>query len=360
MNKLIKAALLTAALILASSCYGDPRAEFDTEYSQYVTYTDSQQWQLALESAEKAYVLGKVIFGEKSINTGNLALNYGRLLNILDLHKEAKPALLAARKILENSSQTERANLIDVYFELGIATYDPEHTRPGLAHFRKAVKLSASENDLARARINLSIGLYVAARLDRQGNAEAFLGSAYLTYLDTVGPTDVRTSLASFQLGRYSLAKRNYKKAKKHLQLSVDAFEENPENRKLELMARAFIIEALEELGESEAATEHCRAIGIKAPLDQTAKYVPLYKKPPIYPAKALRRGQSGWVIVELTVDENGFTRDHQIVESSSTVFNSASITAAETFRYAPRFVNGLAVTTPSVRNKITFSVGRD
>jgi hypothetical protein len=77
MNKLIKAALLTAVLILASSCYGDPRAEFDTEYSQYVTYTDSQQWQLALESAEKAYVLGKVIFGEKSINTGNLALNYG-------------------------------------------------------------------------------------------------------------------------------------------------------------------------------------------------------------------------------------------------------------------------------------------
>ena len=113
-------------------------------------------------------------------------------------------------------------------------------------------------------------------------------------------------------------------------------------------------------MGESEAATEHCRAIGIKAPLDQTAKYVPLYKKPPIYPAMALRRGQSGWVIVEFTVDENGFTRDHQIVKSSSTVFNPASITAAETFRYAPRFVNGLAVTTPSVRNKVTFSVSRD
>ncbi len=357
MNKLITAALITATLILASSCYGDPRAEFDAEYSQYVIYTDSQQWQLALESAEKAYVLGEVIFGEKSINTGNLALNYGRLLNLLDLHKEAKPVLLAARKILKNSSQTEKADLIDVYFELGKATYDPEHPSPGLVHFRKAVKLSASENNLVSARINLSIGQYVAARSDSKGNAEAFFGSAYLVYLDTVGPTDIRTALAAFQLGKYALAKRDYKEAKKHLQLSVDAFEANPENRPLELMARAFIVEALEELGESEAATEHCRAIGIKTPLDQTAEYFPLYKKLPIYPARALRKGQAGWVIVEFTVDENGFTRDHQIVESSSTVFNSASINAAETFRYAPRFVNGQAVTTTGVQNKVSYDI---
>lgn len=84
----------------------------------------------------------------------------------------------------------------------------------------------------------------------------------------------------------------------------------HPAGRQWQLPARAFLIQALEELGESAAATQHCRAIGSKVPVDPNASYLPITKKIPVYPEPALRRAKTGWVIVEFTVDENGFTRN--------------------------------------------------
>ena len=95
--------------------------------------------------------------------------------------------------------------------------------------------------------------------------------------------------------------------------------------------------------------------------------YLPVAKTAPIYPRRALSKGWSGYVILEFTVTEVGFVEDITAIEScvykrqgqcsDNSIFDKASITSAKTFRYVPRFVDGLPVRTYGVQNKVTFEV---
>lgn len=120
---------LISILVHSSLCYGDPKSDFDSAYKQYQYSVDKGEGKLALESAELAYDLGKDLFGESNINTGNLAFNYGELLNDFSRFKEAKPILSSARKILRAHHGKKSPELINVYFELGKASYN--NIRPG-------------------------------------------------------------------------------------------------------------------------------------------------------------------------------------------------------------------------------------
>ena len=86
-------------------------------------------------------------------------------------------------------------------------------------------------------------------------------------------------------------------------------------------------------------------------------EYLPIVKVAPVYPARALSRGLSGYVLVEFTVTTNGSVRDVFVVESSSTLFERAASEAALKFKYKPRVIDGTAVEVPGVRNRITFEI---
>jgi TonB family protein len=64
---------------------------------------------------------------------------------------------------------------------------------------------------------------------------------------------------------------------------------------------------------------------------------------------------KSGIVIVEFTVDADGFTTDQMVVKSTSREFEAGSIAAVKKFRYAPRFVNGIATSTAGVKNVVIY-----
>ena len=95
--------------------------------------------------------------------------------------------------------------------------------------------------------------------------------------------------------------------------------------------------------------------------------YLPVTKTAPKYPRRALSKAWSGYVILEFTVTEVGFVEDITAIKScvykrqgqcsNKSIFDKASITAAKTFRYVPRFVDGLPVRTYGVQNKVTFEV---
>ena len=91
------------------------------------------------------------------------------------------------------------------------------------------------------------------------------------------------------------------------------------------------------------------------APSD--GEYLPIVKVQPIYPRRALSRGIEGYVIVEFTVTKQGTTRDVRVVESTSSMFNSAAVKAAQKFKYKPRVVDGQPIEVPGVQNKITFII---
>jgi protein TonB len=84
-------------------------------------------------------------------------------------------------------------------------------------------------------------------------------------------------------------------------------------------------------------------------------EYLPIVKVAPVYPRRAQTRGISGYCIVEYTVTRTGSIRDPRAVDCQPAgVFESASISAAEKFKYRPRVVDGEPIEVAGVKNLFT------
>jgi protein TonB len=87
-------------------------------------------------------------------------------------------------------------------------------------------------------------------------------------------------------------------------------------------------------------------------------EYLPIVKVAPIYPRRAQTRGITGYCIVEYTVTTSGAIRDPVPVDCQPAgVFESASVKAAEKFKYKPRVVDGEAIEVAGVQNKFTYEL---
>ncbi|SMF54971.1 outer membrane transport energization protein TonB (TC 2.C.1.1.1) [Alteromonadaceae bacterium Bs31] len=88
--------------------------------------------------------------------------------------------------------------------------------------------------------------------------------------------------------------------------------------------------------------------------------YLPIVKVAPKYPARAANRGLEGYCTVEYTVTVTGETRDVEVVDCPQTVFASASVKAAQKFKYKPKVIDGEPIEVPGVRNRFTFQMAQD
>ncbi|ALO46156.1 energy transducer TonB [Pseudohongiella spirulinae] len=85
---------------------------------------------------------------------------------------------------------------------------------------------------------------------------------------------------------------------------------------------------------------------------------LPLVNIQPQYPTRAAQRGIEGWCQVAFTVTETGGVRDVRVVDAEPRgMFDSASIRAAERFRFQPRVVNGQPVEVPNVQYVFRFEL---
>lgn len=90
--------------------------------------------------------------------------------------------------------------------------------------------------------------------------------------------------------------------------------------------------------------TKYTRAIQ-EVPADagiQSRELEPVATPEPVYPPQAFREGIEGWVEVDFTVNEQGVTRDVEVVASEPRgVFDAAAVAAVASWTYRPRIVNG-------------------
>ncbi|HDZ09739.1 energy transducer TonB [Pseudohongiella sp.] len=78
---------------------------------------------------------------------------------------------------------------------------------------------------------------------------------------------------------------------------------------------------------------------------------LPLVNIQPTYPTRAAQRGIEGWCQVSFTVTASGGVENVEVIDAEPRgMFDSASIRAAERFRFQPRVVNGEAVPVPNVQ----------
>lgn len=112
-----------------------------------------------------------------------------------------------------------------------------------------------------------------------------------------------------------------------------------------------------QEAAEAQRAAAERRAADDRARAAASQQYLPVSKKAPDYPQRALDKGVQGDCTVSYTVDGQGRVRDPQVLDGCHPWFAQPSLQAARSFRYQPRLVDGRAVEVPGVKNTFHYSI---
>ncbi|MEZ8311978.1 energy transducer TonB [Vibrio splendidus] len=87
---------------------------------------------------------------------------------------------------------------------------------------------------------------------------------------------------------------------------------------------------------------------------------MPLYRVEPRYPAKALKRGAEGHVIMSFTIDETGRPVDIQVTEANPRrMFEREAIRALKKWKYQPKVVDGKAIAQVGQTVKLEFKLAK-
>ena len=351
----------TAALAADSD-----QVKLKTAYTQYQSLFNQGKCTKSLPYAEKSLELSRTTLGNKSKTTATLSHNYG--INLLRAHKEnqAKNVLSETAELYKEIYGSDAPELIGLYVDLSdalrAADYKSYWYKPhdwALSNARKAYGKDSGDYGI----LLVNLGHIELVNDAPHGEARIRRGYGILEELEVPHPEMYR---AEFIMGKLELANHRYKDARTHLENSLMMLNEENKEKDLEQSVRAFLVEVLEELGESELATQHLLAIGRMQAEADISDLKPLYIKKPNFPTIAFKqqtgsiinvqKSNEGEVVLKFDVDEKGYTQNIRVyfLEGPND-FVSPAIEAVKQFRYAPRFINGEPVEVRNLKYGFTF-----
>ena len=112
-----------------------------------------------------------------------------------------------------------------------------------------------------------------------------------------------------------------------------------------------------EQAAQAEAAAAAERARQAEAAAAASRQYLPIAKDAPDYPQRALDKGIEGACTVSYSVNPQGRIENPKALDDCHPLFIRPSLTAAKSFRYQPRIVDGRAVTVPEVKNTFHYRI---
>ncbi|MEZ9860471.1 energy transducer TonB [Vibrio splendidus] len=87
---------------------------------------------------------------------------------------------------------------------------------------------------------------------------------------------------------------------------------------------------------------------------------MPLFRVEPRYPAKALKRGAEGHVIMSFTIDETGRPVDIQVTDANPRrMFEREAMRALKKWKYQPKVVDGKAIAQVGQTVKLEFKLAK-
>ncbi|MDN3652229.1 TonB family protein [Thalassotalea ponticola] len=316
-------------------------AQFKSAYYSYQKSLETNDRNAQFKHAEAAYLLGKQLYGEKDINTANLALILAREHLQNNQEEQAEQLLLTTLNIFKSKYGENAIELAEIFILLGqSALFKVEKE---INYYLDALAI-AKDHEEELPYVNAQIQLDAGAALLRLGSRKSDVILAAQKYLtENLPENDKRVVSANFWAGRYYLARKKYNKAIDFFEANLRVFESlDGVTHPLELSTHAFLIDALENTGKSDQATKHCIAIGSMTPWLDDQEQTPLFRRSPKYPINYARKGKSGWVDIGFTVNEFGMVLEPKILASNGGhLFEKSALAAIETWRYAPKFEDG-------------------
>lgn len=312
----------------------------------------------ALQAAKQTYEIAESSKTADDARVAQATLDYGMaLLRAFDAEKSRRILKLALRRY-EDVYGKDSPKLVDVLVQLAQADFVLSRSRSSKKHLEKARTLVAESFD--NTSVEYADYMY---RIGRVSNALTYtdealedISAAHRIYVSNLEPMSIRLGESSHLLGRMYLDEGRMDEAEPLLQAALRIFDStNPALFDRHIQVLAEWGGALESRGlRDEATVFYVEAGRLQERLATDLK--PLFRAAPQYPEDALKRGISGFVEWEFTVDEQGFVVDPKIIGyQGARSFEKASLDALTQFRYPPRFVDGQPVATPGVTSTISF-----
>ena len=336
----------------------DPKASFNQAYSQYEQAIQQNDVNATVSYAKKSYQLGLQVFGKHSISSANLAVNYASALIQVKRREKATELLNVAIPIIKNKMGEHHLELVPVYQKLA-ESLRFSNTKKSNSYLTLALGIldkQEQEDPVFIADLKTEVGTQLLKNGSRKS---AVIVDANKTLAEHLKPNDRRLVLSNFYAGKFYMTSRNSSKAVDYLSRNIPVFESlDGATHPLELSTRAFLIQALEKKGKSDEATKHCIAIGEMTPWNGEQEQIPLYRQEPRYPTEAIRNGTEGWVQLSFNISPYGFVENVETIKASGHKgFIREAKKAIKNWRYAPKFVNGEAVTANS-KVQLDFKLG--
>lgn len=358
---------------------GEDENQFNEAYRAYTAAIESGDTELEISSAKAALDVGSQINDVGDEQLAALMHNYGFALVRGDRIEEGRDVIKQSIDALIESTGKHNPDLITYYFSLAIASAGIGNERRQLRWYKRALGV-ASKNfgkksiRYANLAFDAGVGLYQGSKSTL---GEKYLKQSLEIYEQEIGAASKEAGLANYQLGRIAFYRGDSRKVTQYLLDALNAFEGDGDDEQAQrLIIHALLVQAYESLDESDNATKHCVAIGKENQFSPDQDVVPLFRLRPQYPHTQLRKGVEGYVDLRFTIDENGFVRDPEVVESSTgspsgrrsfrssfrdpeqhRSFEAAALAALERYRYAPRFVDGNAVPVEGVDTRVYFKL---
>lgn len=87
---------------------------------------------------------------------------------------------------------------------------------------------------------------------------------------------------------------------------------------------------------------------------------MPLYRVEPNYPAKALKRGAEGYVIMSFTIDPTGKPVDIEVIEANPRrMFEREAVRALKKWKYQPKVVDGGSISQVGQTVRLEFKLAK-
>ncbi|MEL4430127.1 energy transducer TonB [Shewanella mangrovisoli] len=353
-GKILPLASLFALALNTSLPLNASENTFSQAYSDYQAALKQGDDAQIEASAKRAFELGEAQYAKDSVDLANLAMNWAGALK-----KVAMPNLFEG----DNAAKTAKAyelyqlalsNYKKHYGEHAAELIDPllgaAETSPKLTVakelFENAIEIAektANKKLLADVKIATfdrltNTGLYTAQVRD-------YAFEAYKTYKEILPENALDRVKATYIVGAVEYAEKHDDKAIPLLLEVVKQFEALKFSHPYALSAHAYLVELYERQGKREESTAHCIAIGKMRPWADTQEQQPLFRTTPKYPKSYLIQGKSGYVTLNFTVDEMGFVKKPEVLESKGGVlFEKSTLKMIEEWRYAPKFEHGKPV----------------
>lgn len=335
---------------------------FKDAYASYQQALEEGDRKAELESAKLANEIGQQLFVDNLENRINLRLNYIAALKENRQYESAYKNMSGLIEELEDGDQLTdiiHFQLLAEQISIGDRYYYSAPTSVQIRQGNLGRKLTSTAESLLEDPANDKAAIYytLAPALTKKGvfaknkkRAVHYYETAIETLSVTHGESDVKTIELLLGLGKVHEALKNQEEAAQTYERIISITDSVTEkDHPYELASHARLVGLYEGLGDSEKATEHCIAIGSMQPWTEDLEQTPLYRVNPKYPSAAARTGQNGWVKIKFTVDEQGFVKEPEVIDSKGhSGFKRESIDALKQWRYAPKFEGGSPISAES------------